>query len=112
MEDKTEYKVHTLNDMMPGMNIENNGVEKDDAGVYSFALDHFFLRVNTEGELVYYRFIPQMHVTVDSRGNVSENMAENFAAQDAVDGSRYYTAFIELKPDYRNANGGYSSGSY
>ena len=112
MEDKTEYKVHTLNDMMPGMNIENNGVEKDDAGVYSFALDHFFLRVNTEGELVYYRFIPQMHVTVDSRGNVSENMAENFAAQDTVDGSRYYTAFIELKPDYRNANGGYSSGSY
>ena len=112
MSDKTEYKVHTLNDMMPGMNIENNGVEKDDKGVYTFALDHFFLRVNTEGELVYYRYIPQEEVTVDSRGNTAENMAENFAAQDAIDGSRYYTAFIELKPDYRNAMGGFSSGYY
>ena len=39
-------------------------------------------------------------------------MAENFAAQDAIDGSRYYTAFIELEPTYRNAMGGYSSGYY
>ena len=39
-------------------------------------------------------------------------MAENFAAQDAIDGSRYYTAFIELEPTYRNAMGGFSSGYY
>lgn len=112
MTDGTEYRVHTLNEMMPGMNVENNGVKASDAGVYTFSLDHFFLRVNTDGELVYYRYIPQEEVTVDSRGNTAENMAENFAAQDAVDGSRYYTAFIELEPTYRNAMGGFSSGYY
>ena len=112
MADGTEYKVHTVNEMMPGMNIENNGVADADKGVYTFALDHFFLRVNTDGELVYYRYIPQEEVTVDSRGQVAENMAENFAAQDAIDGSRYYTAFIELEPTYRNAMGGFSSGYY
>ena len=115
MTDGTEYRVHTVNEMLPGMDITNNGVKASDAGVYTFALDHFFLRVNTEGELVYYRYIPQYEVKVDDRdelGVKAENMAENFAAQDAIDGSRYYTAFIELEPTYRNARGGYSSGYY
>ncbi len=112
MSDGTEYRVHTVNEMLPGMDITGAGVKDSDAGVYTFTLDHFFLRVNTKGELVYYRYIPQEEVTVDSRGAVCENMAENFAAQDAIDGSRYYTAFIELEPTYRNAMGGFSSGYY
>lgn len=110
MTDGTEYRVHTVNELLPGMDITNNGVKASDAGVYTFALDHFFLRVNTEGELVYYRYIPQYEVKVDDRdelGVKAENMAENFAAQDAIDGSRYYTAFIELEPTYRNAMGGF-----
>lgn len=94
------------------MDITGTGVKASDAGVYTFALDHFFLRVNTDGELVYYRYIPQYEVTVDDRSGDAENMAENFAAQDAVDGSRYYTAFIELEPTFRNAMGGFSSGYY
>ena len=116
MADDTVYRVHTVNEMLPGMDITGEGVAKSDAGVYTFALDHFFLRVNTEGELIYYRYIPQYDVKVDNREEVagvkSENMAENFAAQDAIDGSRYYTAFIEMRPEYRNPNGGYSSGYY
>ena len=112
MEDGKKYRVHTVNELLPGMDITGTGVKASDAGVYTFALDHFFLRVNTDGELVYYRYIPQYEVTVDDRSGDAENMAENFAAQDAVDGSRYYTAFIELEPTFRNAMGGFSSGYY
>ena len=98
MEDGKKYRVHTVNELLPGMDITGTGVKASDAGVYTFALDHFFLRVNTDGELVYYRYIPQYEVTVDDRSGDAENMAENFAAQDAVDGSRYYTGAASPGP--------------
>lgn len=101
MSDDTEYRVHTVNESMPGMVITGSGVDAANAGVYNFALDKFLLRVNTEGELVYYR----------NMGCVGELMAENFTAQETADGT-YYSCFVELHPDFRNANGGYSSGMY
>lgn len=107
MEDGTEYKIHTVNELMPDLEIVNNGVEEADKGVYSFSVDRFFLRVNTDGELVYYR-----NMSCVGERDGKELMAENFAAQDTLDGGRYYSAFIELEPDFRNANGGFSSGCY
>lgn len=107
MEDGAEYKIHTVNELMPDLEIVNNGVEEADKGVYSFSVDRFFLRVNTDGELVYYR-----NMSCVGERDGKELMAENFAAQDTLDGGRYYSAFIELEPDFRNANGGFSSGCY
>ena len=103
----TEYKIHTLNELMPELEIVNNGVAEADKGVYTFAVDHFFLRVNTQGELIYYR-----NMTCVGESGGKELMAENFAAQDTLNNERYYSAFIELEPDFRNSNGGFSSGFY
>ena len=101
MEDGTAYNVHTLSEQLPGFKITGEGVAEENAGTYDFAVDKFMLRVNTAGELVYYRNL----------GSVGELMAENFAKQITDDGS-YYTYFAELRQEYRNANGGYSSGMY
>lgn len=101
MADGVSYKVHTWNELMPVMSITGDGVAAENAGIYDFAVDKFLLRVNTDGELVYYRNV----------NSVGELMAENFAKQITDDGS-YYTFFAELNKDYRNANGGYSSGMY
>lgn len=101
MEDGTEYKVHTLHELMPGMEVTGEGVAAENAGIYDFSLDRFLLRVNTEGELVYYR----------NMGSVGEHIAENFGKQITADGG-CYTFFVELHPDFRNIFGGYSSGMY
>ena len=102
LEDGTSYQVHTLNELLPAMTITGEGVDSANAGIYDFAIDKFLLRVSTEGELIYYRNL----------NSVGELMAENFAKQIASDGSVYYTYFVELHKDYRQANGGYSSGMY
>lgn len=99
--DGSVYKVHTISQYLPEIKIIGSGVDADNAGVYSFAIDKVMLRVNTAGELVYYRDL----------NCVGERMAENFATQETADGT-FYTAFVELKPEWRNANGGYSSGMY
>ena len=101
MADGTVYQIHTVNELMPDMEITGTGVSEDNAGVYTFAVDKFLLRVNTDGELVYYR-----NLTC-----IGEQLIENFARQD-TDEASYYTYFAELHEDYRNANGGYSSGMY
>lgn len=101
LEDGTAYNVHTLNECMPDMTITGEGVSEENAGVYEFAVDKFLLCVNTDGELVYYRNV----------NSIGELMAENFAKQITDEGS-YYTYMAELNSDYRNANGGYSSGMY
>lgn len=101
MEDGNEYNIHTLHESMPGLVITGEGVDEANAGVYDFAVDKFLFRVNTDGELVYYR----------DMNSVGELMAENFGRQVTSDGS-YFTCFVELHKDYRNANGGYSSGMY
>lgn len=101
MNDGTSYQVHTLNESLPGIVITGEGVDAANAGIYDFAIDKFLLRVSTEGELVYYRNL----------GSVGELMAENFQKQITADGN-FYTYFTELHPEYRNANGGYSSGMY
>ncbi len=101
MEDGTTYDIHTWNELLPTFEVTGDGVSEDNAGVYSFAIDKFMLRVNTDGEIVYYR----------NMNCVGENMAENFATQVTDDGT-YYTVFVELREEYRNANGGYSSGFY
>lgn len=101
MEDGTEYTVHTIPEAFPALEVTGEGVAEEDAGVYTFCLDKFFLRVSTDGELLYYRNL----------NCVGEVMAENFAPQTFADG-QYYSAFIELNPQFRNANGGFSSGYY
>ena len=102
MNSGTTYKVHMIPECFPALEITGEGVEADNAGVYSFALDKFMIRVNTEGEIVYFR----------NMGQVGEElMVENLAPQTLSD-KQYYSMFVELHPEFRNANGGFSSGFY
>lgn len=101
MSDKTEYKLHTVNEMAPAMTVTGSGVAEANAGVYVFAVDKFLLRVNTAGELVYYR----------NMGCVGERMAENFAPQTVGD-KLWHSYFVELHPAWQQSQGGYSSGMY
>lgn len=101
MEDGSEYHVHMIPEAFPALVVTGEGVAEDDAGVYTFALDKFLIRVTTEGEILYYR----------DMNCVKATMVENFAPQTVGD-AQCYSAFIELNPKFRNANGGYSSGMY
>ncbi len=101
MEDGTNYDVHTRCEMLPNFEITGEGVAAENAGVYSFVVDKVLLRINTDSEILYYR----------DMNCVGETMAENFATQVTDDGT-FYTVFVELREEYRNANGGFSSGFY
>lgn len=101
MADGAEYKVHTVNQLLPVMTVTGTGVAEENAGVYTFSIDHFMLRVNTQGELVYYRNL----------GCVGELLAENFQKHKTPDGD-FYSYFVELRKEFRNANGGFSSGMF
>ncbi len=96
--DGSVCRIHTVNEYMPGMNVAI-GSKKPQAGVYTFLVDDFMLRVSTEGNIVYYR-------NMELPGG---NMAENFAAQDTPDG-RFYTYMLELNAKRRGM--GYVSGMY
>lgn len=101
MEDGTVYRIHTVHELLPILEIPVAQVDPSNQGVYDFAVDKFFLRVSTQGELIYYR----------DMNCVGASMAENFAAQITGDGT-FFTGFVELRVDLRNVNGGYSSGLY
>lgn len=101
MEDGSVYRIHTVHEQMPILTIPTAQVSESNKGVYDFAVDKFFLRVSTEGELLYYR----------NMNCVGESMAENFASQVTDDGT-FFTGFVELRVELRNLNGGYSSGLY
>ncbi|WKY45143.1 arylsulfotransferase family protein [Eubacteriaceae bacterium ES2] len=101
MSDGNTYNIHTVNELLPGIDIAKSEVEAVESGVYSILVDRFLLRVDTDGNLVYYR-------NLDCTG---ENIVENFQAQDTEEG-RFYTFMVELDPSLRNAMGGFSSGMY
>lgn len=101
MEDGSIYRIHTVHELMPILTVPTAQVSESNKGVYDFAVDKFFLRVSTEGELIYYR----------NMNCVGESMAENFASQVTDDGT-FFTGFVELRVELRNVNGGYSSGLY
>lgn len=95
------YVINTVSDCIPGLTVGANTVSAENAGVYTMAIDKFMLRINTSGEVVYYR----------NMLCVGELMAENFQRQETKDGV-FYTMFVELNEDFRHAQGGYSSGMY
>lgn len=97
--DGSEYRIHTIHELMAQLDITKNG--ETAAGAYSFAIDKFLIRLDTQGQILYYRNV----------GCIEAGMVENFKAQDTDEG-RFYTYFAELKPSWRNVNGGYSSGMY
>lgn len=99
--DSNSYVINTVSDCMPGLTVGANTVSAENAGVYTMSIDKFMLRINTAGEVVYYR----------NMLCVGELMAENFQRQETKDGA-FYTMFVELYEDYRHAQGGYSSGMY
>lgn len=101
MEDGSVYHIHTVHELMPILTIPTAQVSESNKGIYDFSVDKFFLRVSTEGELIYYR----------NMNCVGESMAENFASQITDDGT-FFTGFVELRVELRNVNGGYSSGLY
>lgn len=101
--DKT-YTINTIHEMLPNIDTYSNGNAEE--GIYTLALDKFLLRVNTKGQIVYYR---DMGWVCKNLGE--ELQVENFKAQDTEDG-RYYSFFVELDPSKRNANGGFSAGEY
>ncbi len=99
--DGNVYNVHTLNELLPGINVAVANVDEANAGIYHFSIDKFLLSVDTNGELVYYR----------NMGSVGELMIDNWCKHITADGV-FYSVFVELKLEYRNANGGFSSGMY
>lgn len=94
-----DYTVHMMTEKMPKLEVVKNSVAKANKGVYSFTLDKVLLRVNTDGEIVYYR-------DMNCWGH---DMCENLAPQ--LDGE-YFSFFCELVSQYRNSQGGFSSGVY
>ena len=102
MEDGSVYRIHTIPERFPALNVTGTGVTAENAGVYTLALDRYMIRVNTEKQIIYYR-------NLNSVGE--ELMAENFAPQQ-VAGKQYYSMFVELRPEFSNTHGGYSSGMY
>lgn len=102
LEDGTQYAVHTLNESMPTISINQMSVDDANAGVYTFQVDKFMLRISTDGDLYYYR---DVHWIGDGM------LTEGFAPHDSVDG-RYYSYFVELNQEFADATGGYSSGLY
>ena len=109
----TSYNIHVGNDRMPQLETRSAGPAED--GVYSFAVDKFFFRVNTDEEIIYYRNLGCIdeNYKPEKEAPFEGLMAENFKAVDAPeDGNRYYTYFVELRSDMRNSQGGYSSGEY
>ncbi|MBQ9031442.1 MAG: aryl-sulfate sulfotransferase [Parasporobacterium sp.] len=101
MADGSKYSVHTVPEAFPALEVTGEGTAEEQAGVYTFVLDKFLLRADTQGRILYYRDV----------NCVGEVQAENFAPQTFA-GSQYYSLFVELRPEYRNANGGFSSGMY
>lgn len=101
LEDGSSYFVHTVNPMLPVMDVTVANVSEENAGIYDFALDKFLLRVDTSGQLVYYR----------DMNCIGELLAENFGTQATKDGT-YHTFFVELNQGIRSVNGGYSNGMY
>lgn len=102
MADQAVYNVHMIPEEFPDLMITGDGVNAVDAGVYTFSLDKFLIRINTDKKILYYR-------NLNCTGH--EYMAEGFAPQ-PLDEKQYYSAFVELHPEFRNANGGFSSGCY
>lgn len=111
--DGQTYTIHVGNDMMPQLETKSDNPAED--GVYSFAVDKFFFRVNTDEEIIYFRDLScvEDNIRPETESPLEGLLAENFKAVDAQeDGQRYYTYFVELRSDMRNSQGGYSSGEY
>lgn len=104
----TTYTIHTKPETMPRITSYASSADRLDAGVYTFTLDHYLLRINTERQVVYYR---NLRCVSEHAG--TELLVKNFRAQDAPeDGRRYYPYFIELDPTQRNVNGGFLLGMF
>lgn len=99
--DGAVYQVHTVSQLMPGVKITGEGVAEENEGVYTFGVDKFMMRVDTDGELVFYR----------NMNCVGELICEHFGSQEVADGL-YHTYFVELHSEYRHSQSGYSSGMY
>lgn len=98
-QDGTVIRVRTVNGYMPVMHITTDADVKPQAGVYTFLVDRFCLRVGTDGSIVYYRNLACLN----------DHSAANFMAQDTADG-RFYTYYAELNPALQGM--GYVSGMY
>ncbi|MCF0230407.1 MAG: aryl-sulfate sulfotransferase, partial [Parasporobacterium sp.] len=101
MEDGAVYNVHTIHQLLPKFEVTGSGVPENLYGTYDMSIDQFAITVNTLGEIIFYRDFSV----------VGEAMAENYQTQVTKEGT-FHTIFIELHPEWRNANGGYSSGFY
>lgn len=99
MSDNKTYVVHMITDLLPNISINKQAVAADNKGIYTFCIDKVLLRVNTEGEIVYYRDLNCW----------GDDMIENFAPQ--MNG-KFFSYFAELRSEFRNVNGGFSSGVY
>ncbi len=98
MEDGAVYTIHTLHEYLPILTITAD--QEPDAGVYTFAIDQFMIRVDTEGNLVYFRYMGFQNSTL-----------ANFEPHD-LDEGRYYTYFYETRTDLRDPTGGFNSGMF
>ncbi len=93
------YNIHTVPEKLPLFEITADKDPSD--GVYSMAIDGFLIRINTEGEIVYFR-------AMDHQG---KNLIANFQPHDLAEG-RYYTYFFETNNALRDPGNGYNSGMF
>lgn len=93
------YNIHTVPEKLPLFEITADN--KPAAGVYSMAIDSFMIRVNTDGEIVYFR----------AMNHQGKNVLANFEPHD-LDEGRYYTYFYETNTALRDPANGYNSGMF
>ena len=99
MMDGKVYNIHTVHEKLPLFEITANN--NPDKGIYTAAIDGFLIRLNTEGTIVYYRYM----------GHIGRNLIANFEPHDIKE-DRYYTYFCETNVDLRDPTSGYNSGMF
>lgn len=99
MMDGKVYNIHTVHEKLPLFEITANN--NPDKGVYTASIDGFLIRLDTEGTILYYRYM----------GHIGRNLVANFEPHDIKEG-RYYAYFCETAVNLRDPTMGYNSGMF
>ena len=94
MADGAVYRIHTVPEDLPDMQVTGSGVSADNAGIYTFYSHNFLLRVASSGEVIYYRNMTCEKYTKD--GTTGLNFS--FEPHTTPDGV-FYSYYVHLLPN-------------
>lgn len=97
-----QYVIHTYPTDMPQLNYTVYEKEMLQYGVYSFSLEPYLIRMDTNGDVVYYR----------SFAHLGDAIVENLKPVQYEDGTIRFVYYMETNNELRSSNGGFSSGVY